>query len=62
MSTFQLVGMSSIEKKKQNWETLQRAVLNKIDVKLNEQIIDKIVKQEEGVIEAVLHNIKQKIV
>ncbi|XP_033227362.1 sperm flagellar protein 1-like isoform X2 [Belonocnema kinseyi] len=52
---------SSIAKKIDNWCTLNRKVLSKIEMKLSKDIIDKLANSQAGVIEHVLTDLHLKI-
>ena len=52
---------SSIAKKVDNWCTLNRKVLSKIEMKLSKETIDQLANSQPGVIESVLTDLRVKI-
>lgn len=52
---------SSIAKKIDNWCTLNKKVLEKIDVKLSKDLIYQIAQSKQGVIEKLLFDIRKRI-
>ncbi|XP_028404283.1 sperm flagellar protein 1-like [Dendronephthya gigantea] len=54
-------GANSISQKKDNWGTLQRKVLSRIEFKVSDDLIDGICKCRSGSIEVFLINLRNKI-
>lgn len=55
------VAGNSIAKKVDNWCTLNRKVLSKIDIKLGKELINQLASSQPGVIERVLADLRTKI-
>lgn len=55
------VAGNSIAKKVDNWCTLNRKVLSKIDIKLGKELINQLASSQPGVIERVLADLRSKI-
>ncbi|EZA58656.1 hypothetical protein DMN91_008631 [Ooceraea biroi] len=55
------VAGNSITKKVDNWCTLNRKVLSKIDMKLGKEVINQLANSQPGVIEKVLADLRAKI-
>lgn len=52
---------NSVAKKIDNWCTLNRKVLSKLDIKLGKDIINKLANSQPGIIEKVLIELRTKI-
>lgn len=52
---------NSIAKKIDNWSTLNRKVLSKLDVKLGKDVINQLANSQPGVIEKILIELRAKI-
>lgn len=52
----------SLSNKIENWCTLNRKVLSKIDIKLNKDTINSIAQSQPGAIEKLLYEVRSKIV
>ncbi|XP_046839251.1 sperm flagellar protein 1-like [Xenia sp. Carnegie-2017] len=52
---------NSVTQKKENWNTLQRKVLSRLDCKVSEGLVDSICKSQSGAIEMFLINLRDKI-
>ncbi|KAL0109229.1 hypothetical protein PUN28_014368 [Cardiocondyla obscurior] len=55
------VAGNSIAKKIDNWSTLNRKVLSKIDMRLGKEMINQLASSQSGVIEKVLSDLRVKI-
>jgi len=55
------VAGNSIAKKTDNWSTLNRKVLSKIDMRLRKEMINQLASSQPGVIEKVLTDLRVKI-
>ncbi|XP_012535772.1 sperm flagellar protein 1-like [Monomorium pharaonis] len=55
------VAGNSIAKKIDNWSTLNRKVLSKIDMRLGKEVINQLASSQSGVIEKVLSDLRAKI-
>ncbi|KOC59596.1 Sperm flagellar protein 1 [Habropoda laboriosa] len=55
------IAGNSIAKKVENWCTLNRKVLSKLDIKLGKDIINQLANSQPGVIEKVLIDLRTKI-
>lgn len=55
------VAGNSIAKKVDNWCTLNRKVLSKIDMKLRKELINQLANSQSGIIEKVLVDLRAKI-
>lgn len=55
------VAGNSIAKKIDNWCTLNRKVLSKIDMKLRNELINQLASSQPGIIEKVLGDLRAKI-
>ncbi|XP_012261271.2 sperm flagellar protein 1-like isoform X2 [Athalia rosae] len=55
------IGGSSIAKKIDNWATLNRKVLGKIDMKLSKEVINQLANSQQGAIEKLLIDLRSKI-
>lgn len=52
---------NSVAKKIDNWCTLNRKVLSKLDIKLGKDVINQLANSQSGVIEKVLTDVRTKI-
>lgn len=55
------IAGSSIAKKIDNWATLNRKVLSKIEMKLSKEVINQLANSQQGIIEKVLSDLRAKI-
>jgi len=55
------VAGNSVAKKIDNWHTLNRKVLSKMDMKLGKEVINQLANSQSGVIEKVLVDLRAKI-
>jgi len=55
------VAGNSVAKKIDNWSTLNRKVLSKMDMKLGKDVINQLANSQSGVIEKVLADLRAKI-
>lgn len=55
------IGGCSIAKKIDNWSTLNRKVLGKLDIKLTKEVINQLANSQQGIIEKVLSDLRVKI-
>ncbi|XP_046753103.1 sperm flagellar protein 1-like [Diprion similis] len=55
------IAGNSIAKKIDNWATLNRKVLSKLDMKLSKEVIGQLANSQQGAIERVLSNLRAKI-
>lgn len=55
------VSASNLNTKKENWSTLNRKVLVKIDMKLNKEMIHHLANASQGAIEKLLLEIRAKV-
>jgi hypothetical protein len=53
---------SSIARKLDNWNTLNRKVFSKIDIKLNKETINRLAQSKSGEVEKLLLEIRSKII
>lgn len=61
VDVYNYIPGNSIAKKIDNWCTLNRKVLSKIDMKLSKETIDRLANSQNGVIEKVLNDLRVKI-
>lgn len=61
VDVYNYIPGNSISKKIDNWCTLNRKVLSKIDMKLSKETIDRLANSQSGVIEKVLNDLRVKI-
>lgn len=54
------IPANSVQNKKDNWITLNRKVLSKIDLRLTPETIDQLAHSQPGVIERVLNDFRDK--
>ncbi|XP_058802651.1 uncharacterized protein LOC131670769 [Phymastichus coffea] len=54
------IPANSIQNKKENWNTLNRKVLTKIDLRLNQETIDQLAHSQVGAIERLLNEFRDK--
>ncbi|XP_048514754.1 sperm flagellar protein 1-like [Athalia rosae] len=56
------IPASNVASKIENWNTLNRRILSKIDMKLGKEVINQLANAQQGVIEKVLMDLRRKII
>ncbi|KAJ8686919.1 hypothetical protein QAD02_022713 [Eretmocerus hayati] len=60
VSSHNYIPANSIQNKKDNWNTLNRKVLSKIDIRLSPELIDQLAHSQPGAIEKLLQDFRDK--
>lgn len=61
VASYHYIGASSVQGKRDNWNVLNRKVLTKIDMRLTPEVIEQLSHSQNGVIDKVLHDIREKL-